>query len=264
MRYLFSFLLSMAAVWPAFAGVAIVNGLSHIHQTFAGAIVEGRIDIQNTGENLQNIRMYLRDYHFEASGESFYENPGTLNRSNAQWIHLGQAYFPLPAGQSLSIPYRVMIPQSAVLSGSYWSVIMVEGVPSLDDKGVKGSVQIQTLLRYAIQIVTNIGQNGKKNLLFDRAQLLKESGKSYLEVDISNNGDMLLRPELILQLYDMDGMLLRTLHSDPKKCYPGTSLRFQLPLDGLPNGLFKAVLLAECSEEDVFGVNLSLELTEDD
>ena len=41
--------------------------------------------------------------------------------------------------------------------------------------------------------------------------------------------------------------------------YPGCSARFRIDLSGLPAGRYKAIVVADCGDENVFGAQYDLE-----
>ena len=242
------------------ANIVIVNGLTHLHDVVPGETYRGTIEVQNTKSAEQMVKVYQRDYLFQHTGESFYPPPNEHARSNADWIDLSPTFFTLQPKEKTKISYEIKVPKADSLRGSYWSVIMVEGVKPLDDTSIKRGVNIQTQIRYAIQIATTVGKNGTRELLFLDAQTMEENGQRLLAIDIENTGEFLFKPDVSAEFFDEFGNSTGTFFTDPRKIYPLTSTRFLLDISEVPAGQYKALLLADGGDEDVFGINLELEI----
>ncbi len=243
------------------AGISVENGLTQVFKVNPGQTYTGEIEISNFGDKDQYARIYQRDYLFNYKGEAFYKKPGSIDRSNAKWIDINGNYVKVPAHKKLTVQYEIKVPDDSLLTGSYWSVILVEGVNEIDTNSFSKGVNIQTVMRYAIQVITNIGNTGMRKLEFMAADLVKEDSVRYLQVDLKNSGERYLRPVLKLELFDKSGKSAGVFTAQPRKTYPGTSVRIKVYLDAaLPEGIYQALLVADTGEDDVFGVNLSLEI----
>lgn len=245
------------------ANIVVVNGLTHLHDVVPGETYRGVIEIQNTKSSDQAVKVYQRDYFFRHTGESLYEAPGSLPRSNADWVDLSPTYLNLKPREKTKVSYEITVPATDSLRGTYWSVIMVEGVKPPDEDLLHRGVNIQTQVRYAIQIATTVGHTGKRELLFLDANIEEENGVRKLAIDIENPGDFMFKPDVSAELFDEQGSSIGTFFADPRKIYPLTSTRFWAEIGNLPVGKYKALLLADCGDEDVFGINLELEIPND-
>lgn len=247
----------------ASANIVVVNGLTHEHKASAGETYRGTIEVQNNSDEDQYVKIYQRDYLFYHTGEVLYKDAGSIARSNAKWITLSNNYTKLAAGQKLAIQYEVSVPKSDSLIGSYWSLVMVEGVNDIDTNSITGGVSIQSVMRYAIQIITNINETGLRQLEFVNVELLIEDSIRFLQVDIKNTGERFMSPELKLELFDSTGYSVGIFEAVKRKVYPGTSTRSRVIIGKIPPGLYQALLIADNGDEDVFGINLSLEIEDD-
>ncbi|MFK7982110.1 MAG: hypothetical protein AB8G86_19170 [Saprospiraceae bacterium] len=261
--FLIAFSFSLIFHISAYCSIVVINGLTHIHEANNGEIVRGVIEIQNTGFETRAVRVYQKDYLFSHSGEVFYNEPNSNPRSNAQWIDFSPSYLELAPQQKTVINYEITIPTGQELTGSYWSVLMVEGILPIAPELPKNGLNISTIMRYAVQVATNIGASGTHNLEFIEAKLDKIDGNPVGSVALVNSGERLLMPEVSIELFNEEGQSVSIVKTTKKKIYPGTSTRFFLDLGDLPEGTYQAVVLADCSEEDVFGLNLSLALGDD-
>lgn len=241
------------------ATIVVLNGLTHENQIQPGESYRGVIEVQNTGDTEKGVRVYLRDYWFSYKGESRHDPGGTLERSNAGWINFNPELLNLDPGEKATIDFEVQVPENDSLRGTYWSVIMVEGI-SKPDTTRKAGVTINTAIRYAVQIVTNIGNSGTRDIQFLGLDFARESENNVLNVFIENTGERLLRPELALELFDETGNSAGIVKADARKVYPGTSVGISLDLEGIKPGNYTGVLVADCDEDHIFGTNVSFEL----
>lgn len=243
------------------ASIVVLNGLTHESQAQPGETYRGIIQIQNAAkEETKGVRIYLRDYWFSYTGESRHDPAGTLKRSNAGWINYNPELLNLEPGEKATIDFEVTVPDADSLAGSYWSVIMVEGITTPDTANASRGVTINTAIRYAVQIVTNIGNTGTRDIKFLGLDLAKKDENNLLNVFVENTGERLLRPELALELFDEQGNSAGIVKADRRKTYPGTSVGITLNLEGIEPGKYTGVLVADCDEDYVFGTNVSFEL----
>ena len=105
----------MLAVLPACAGgnINVVGGLTRLMALKPGEKSDGRILIRNTGDAPQEVRANLNDYQFFADGRNLYDPPGSHPRSNAGWITFTPHQFTVPAGETVSIYYTIVVPEGA-------------------------------------------------------------------------------------------------------------------------------------------------------
>lgn len=242
------------------ANIVVLNGLTHENQSRPGETYRGSIQIQNTANKQKSVRVYLRDYWFSHTGESKHDPAGTLPRSNGPWISYSPELATLGPNETTTISFDVAVPDNDSLAGTYWSVIMVEGITPPDTSNANTGVTINTAIRYAVQVITNIGNTGKSDIQFLGLQLAKQQEKNVLDVVIENTGERILKPEMSLELFDDAGNTVAVIKAEKRKTFPGTSIRVQLILEGIEPGNYNGVLIADCSEDNVFGTNLSLEI----
>ena len=258
-KFIFIVIFLFAPVAMLHATIVVLNGLTHEKQLHPGESHRGVIEVQNTGNSEKGVKIYLRDYWFSYQGESRHDPGGTLERSNANWINYNPELLNLGPGEKATIDFEVQAPENDSLKGTYWSVIMVEGITKPDTTRSTG-VTINTAIRYAVQVITNIGDSGIRDIQFLGLDLARKNENNVLNVFIENTGERLLRPELALELFDEAGNSAGIVNADPRKVYPGTSVGITLDLKGIKPGDYTGVLVADCDEDHVFGTNVSFEL----
>ncbi len=242
------------------ANILILNGLTHEKNLLPGEKATETIELQNASNQVKSVNIYLTDYWFTHNGESHYDEPGTVPRSNAKWINVSQLFITLQPGEMRSLDFEVNVPAIDTLHGSYWSVIMIEGVAPPDTSRQENAITISTVLRYAVQVVTNIGNTGTRDLEFLQFNMTRIEGIAWLEAFLKNTGARALRPELGVEFFDGNGNSQGLRKADRKRLYPGTSVKISIPLEAILPGTYKGIVIADCDDDYIFGSELSIDL----
>lgn len=257
--YAFIFLFTLLPL-SIFASVEVIGSLKQVFNSNPGEVVKGQIKIQNNDPTDQEVRIYQTDFLFNSKDQTFYDEPSKLKRSNAGWINYSPKTVVLKSKESRMVDFEITVPKGDSIIGSFWSVIMVEGVEPIDPNQ-KGDLSIRTATRYAVQIVNEINDRGKGLLKFADPTLVKsEDGKKlFLAVDIQNEGEHYISPEVSMELYDSAGNLVKKITAPKRGLYPTTSTRFKLDLEGIPSKkTYSAMIVAAGSDDDVFGLEYTL------
>ena len=244
-------------------GVAVLNGLAHEFNVTPGNTYKGTIELQNASDEAQVVMLYQADIATKYTGETFYSDSVVNKRSNVNWIKLSNISFTVESKENRNIEFEITVPKSDKLIGTYWSVIMVEPRDPIHIQKDKSGVNIQSKVRYAIQIVCNIGGTGTTDLKFFNISQKKHNGKQYLEVDVENTGQVLINPILSLELFDNIGNSSPIIKSEKQRIFPSSSKRFLIELTNVKKGTYQGILIAECGIDDLFGVNITLHLKDD-
>ena len=122
-------LLAGVGAGTAWAGpVSVIGGLTREATLQPGGRTEGRIILRNNSNEPQEVKVYQTDYLFWADGRNEYGEPGSTPRSNARWIVHSPQQLTLPPKGTESVDYALQVPAQEGLSGTYWSVLMVEPI----------------------------------------------------------------------------------------------------------------------------------------
>lgn len=244
-------------------GVCVVGGLTREATLSPGSKSEGRVTlVNNTGEPCQ-VRVYQTDYLFYADGRNLYGDPGSAPRSNARWVTFTPHQVVVPARDMAPVDYTIQVPQDDQLTGTYWSMLMVEpletdgpGPPEAEEDKTK--VGLRTVLRYGIQLVTHLGDAGTRDLRFHGQRLLVADGKRLLQLDAENVGEQWLNPVLWVEVHDEKGAAVSRFDARKTRLYPGCSACFQLDLTALAPGSYNALIVADNEDDNVFGAQCKL------
>jgi hypothetical protein len=244
-------------------GGITVGSLTLERESQPGDVYSGSITLTNNGNVAQDVAVYQTDYLFYSDGSNQFGDPGTTARSNARWITFSPRSLQIPPHNSSQISYRVIVPQDTTLIGTYWSMIMIEEVPLASDTAIylaKNQAGIRQVTRYGAQCITQIGQSGTRQIKFARSGLVEnEEKKIELQVDVQNTGERWIVPSAWVELYDGEGKLAGRIDGERKRVFPGTSVRLRFGLDGLTHGKYKALVVLDNGDQNVFGAKYDLE-----
>jgi len=242
-------------------GQVSVSELSEEWVVKPGQIYRGGIEIVNVGEEPSPVEIYQTDYLFNCDGQKEYGSPGELPHSNADWVVFEPAFlrFTIPANSSITVPYTITVPDDLELVGTYWSMVHVL-LPVTEAPIASKGVVIRQRFEYGIQIVTDIGDTGVRNIGIIGSKLVETDEGYSLQVDIENTGEWWVRPEAWAELYDENGAVVGRFESPRKRIYPGCSVRHQFPLAGIQSGKYKALVIFDNGDEYVWGAQYDLEL----
>lgn len=240
------------------ASVEVLGSLKHVLNGKPGDVIKGEIKIQNNDVTDQEVKVYQTDLLYNLQENTFYDDPGSHKRSNATWIQFSPKSVILKGKEIRTIQYEITIPKADTLRGTFWSVLMVEGVVPIDPNQ-KGDLSIRTVTRYAIQVVTEIANKGIGSLKFLEPTLVKEGNKLFLAIDLVNEGEHYIAPDVSIELFDEKGASVMVISSPKKGLFPTTSSRFRFDLEGVPSGkTYQAMIVAAGQENDVFGLEYKL------
>jgi hypothetical protein len=257
----FGFIFIFMASSVSYGGLSITGGLTQEKKAGIGETYNGSILIKNTFAEAQEVKIYQTDYTFFFDGSNHYDPPGQMERSNADWLAFAPRRLVIPPGDTLTVNYTVKVPNDPNLVGTYWSMLMVEGVPKNSAESSQKKLNqpgIVQVIRYGVQIVTNIGDTGERNLKFLDTKVIREDKARFAQVDVENAGQRWLKPALWLELYGENGSYAGKFEAGVKRIYPNTSVRYKLDLTDLPDGSYKALLVADAGGDNVFGADYNL------
>ena len=259
-----SLLLALALASSSQAGVSVIGSLARSTSIKPGGSFDGVIVLQNNSAEPADVRVSQVDYLFYADGSNNYGEPGTAPRSNADWFTVTPSLLKLAPGELQSVRYQGTAPADAKLRGTFWSMIMVEpnsaaAITPADEAGKVG-VGLQTTIRFAVQIVTELGRDATTSLKVLEKSLVQAEGKRTFQLDIRNDGEQLLIPAMSVELFDDKGASVGKFDAGRARIYPECSVRAKVDLSSVPPGKYVAMVLLDSGEAEVMGAQYDLEL----
>src|SRR3989304_3350757 len=260
--------LLLFATGTAAAQVSVIGELSQDRETGPGETYSGTITIKNDSNEPQEAKVYQTDYLFFSDGTNRYGEPGSHPRSNAPWITFSPSFVTVPPQSTVIVSYTVAVPANTTgktLIGSYWSMLMIEGIPkgSPESSGArdkKAEMGIMQMIRYGIQIASHIANTGTRKIEFKNPKLVaNDKGGSTFQIDIENIGDLGIRPDVYLELFDEKGVSQGKFPGIRYRIYPGTSVRESIDVSAAPKGKYKALVVVDAGGDDIFGAQYDLQ-----
>lgn len=260
--------LSMFVTARAGAQITVPGKTVRESEARPGDRYSGSFVVANSSDEPQEVKLYQTDYFTTADGINSYGPAGSSPRSNGKWVSVGGSTLIIPPHASRDIAYTVVVPADSSLAGTYWSMVMVEGVPRASAESRQASrtqpnvqAAVVTRIRYAVQIVTHVGPAVKPEARFaaPAVRATKDGGK-VLVFDVINAGIRSFAPSFALELYAEDGTRVTATSATREITYPGTSLRQQFKLGALPPGTYRALVTMDAGHDAVFGAQYTLKL----
>lgn len=244
------------------AGIVILNGLTHSYKIENGKVYKGKVAIENTGNNPQSVKLFLQDFSYHSNGTIHYTALQSNQRTNGNWIRLNTNLVTLKGKEKTEVLYEITVPNNAMDPGSYWSVIIVEPVEDIKPSDNKPGVNITSVIRYAIQVITDYEtEKAKPDLTFESVKVEKEEGKQTVKIAIANNGTLYCKPTASIEIYNRKtGEKKGTYSSLAMGLLPSTSKTFPIDISKVPPDQYTATIIATDEEENAFAVNVELEI----
>lgn len=272
-RWLF---VALALVFISPPQMALANGfkvlgtLTRDARLQPGQKAVERIMVKNTSKELVEVEAKQSDYFFNSEGANRYDDVGTLPRSNGAWIEVSPQQLRIPPGETLAFHYTMEVPLDSDLLGSYWSMILISALPKdapIADPKKERAVAVSATLRYGIQMITEVGTEGKGSIKVTKASLTQGAPGAEgspapiaLEMSLENDGTRHVRPELWLEVYSDEGAPLGKFPGEAKRIYPGCSTKISVDLSALPRGHYNALMLADLGRDEVIGARYDLQI----
>jgi hypothetical protein len=246
------------------ANVVVVGALSIEKKVVPGEELKGFLTIRNDANDVSEARVFQTDYIFKYTGDAAYDKPGKNPRSNTSWITLNQEYVKLGPMENSQITYTVKVPDDPKLSGSYWSLIMIEPIektikdaPKKDSKKI--GLSINTVVRFGFQLTTTISDTGEKKLKITGKNVMTRDNKNYLEMDVENTGTLSIVPHPYAELFDQNEKFMGRFAGKARRIQPGCSVKFEIELP-VPAGSYKTLVVLDDQEDAVFGAEYTLDI----
>lgn len=247
------------------AGIVILNGLTHSYKIENGKVYKGKVSIENTSNNPQSVKLFLQDFGYHADGTINYTAVRTNKRTNGEWIKLNTNLVSLKGKEKTEVFYEITVPNQVADPGSYWSVIIVEPVEDIKPSDSKTGVSITSVIRYAIQVITDFEtEKAKPDLKFESVKVEKQEGKQTAMIAIANNGNLYCKPTATIEIYNRKtGEKVGSYSSLTMGLLPDNSKTFYIDISKIPQDKYRATIIATDEEENAFALNVELEVKND-
>lgn len=240
------------------AGIVILNGLTHVHESASGQLITGVIRLKNTDETEQRIIIYFNDLFQECGKETVLTADATHKNSIKNWLSTNVNEHVFTANEEYELIYTINVPNDVAFDGSYWGILMVEIEKPIKEDELEYGVKLESKVRYGIQIIADINERTPSELEFYDIKIEEPDGNKLINVKLKNLGAFHVEPTLVLEVFNTNGEPQKKEEVKFKKVYPNSCKGFTLDISGLPKGAYTAVLVADYGE-NIYSIDLEFE-----
>jgi hypothetical protein len=255
-------LLLLLSTIQAFSGVVILNGLTHVHSGEAGSQITGKIKIRNDSSKENRIILYKQDLILSCNNTSIFEykDVNANPRSMGNWLKVNVDEKILAPHEEYDLSYSINIPKNVNQKGSYWTVLMIEGADPIREQENE-SIQVGSKIRYAVQLITELGSFESPKLQFENVEYKKglNTTSNVVQIKLKNIGEYSAQTKVLLEIYDSKGTKLKVFQGTIRRIYPNLCNIFELEIKDLPKGTYDGVIIAD-NTKDLFGSNVSIKI----
>lgn len=248
-------------VFKSFSGVVVLNGLTHVHSGEAGNTVNGKVKIRNDSSKETRVIIYKQDLLLNCNKSMTFEykDINTNPQSMGSWLKVNVDEKILGPHEEYDLNYSISVPRNVTQAGTYWTVLMVESATLINEKDNQ-TFQVGSKVRYAVQLITDVGKYESSKLQFENVEYKKGvNTPNFISVQLKNTGLFSTQTQVVLEVYDLKGTKIKVFKGSPKRIYPNLCNVFELEMNDLPKGVYEGVIIADNSK-DLFGSNVSIKI----
>lgn len=242
----------------SFGAVVITNGLTQTHAIMSGQKITGKIEMKNESSKPARILIYKQDLSSYCDKNFNYGKSGSEAYSLEKYLKAVVDEKILAPMEQYVLFYSIDLTNTTLQDGSYWSVLMIEGAEPVKEEQSQG-MTINSVVRYAIQIIADVGPVKSPKLLFENIELKdREDAVKVLTFKMKNEGIYSSKTKILVEIYNENGKKIKTIEGLTKRVYPGQCNDFEIELREVPGGKYDGIIVAD-NGKDLFGANVSLE-----
>lgn len=116
-----------------------------------GTTQDFSINVQNSGREDQNLKIYFNDYYISPENTFVYKEPGHYSYSCAKWLKSQENKIEVPTGATAKANFDLTVPKKAEPGGHY-AVIFFEKIP----KESEGQTAAQAVPRVGVVMLVTV------------------------------------------------------------------------------------------------------------
>ena len=109
------FLLLFLSFQISNAGVVILNGLTHVHQSASGQLITGVISLKNTDATEQRVIIYFNDLFQECGSETVLTANDSHKNSIKNWLTTNVNEHVFTANEQYELIYTINVPNDVTI-----------------------------------------------------------------------------------------------------------------------------------------------------
>lgn len=242
------------------SNVLVLNGLTHEYSGQPGETVSGEVILINSSSENQRVTFDLNDAIFSCTANRFFTKDSTHIQSSRNWFVGDLMDRTLYPKEKFVYRFKIVIPHDETLVGSFWSMLMINIDKPIKEETLKDRIGLDTKVRYAIGLLTNVNSYDQVNLDFLDVDIVKNSGElsEILNIKVGSDSNFIEGVRLSLEVYDKNGNLVFEGDTKRNMIFPGYCRDFGIDISTLETGDYTCVLVANTREE-FFGTNFTLQ-----
>ena len=221
------------------------------------------LNVKNHTDKKKTYLLSLSDWEVTESGAVNYLNPGTSNKSCADWITLNPPFFELQPNESKKIAVILRVPDTPEANATKWTMLFVQEAKEQNetaaaDKGTKAGVTVNPSVGVYI-FQSPASYNNVAALIQNFREV--EKGK-IVAADVKNMGDVIVQGKVYLIVSDLQTAEEYQLEPREFTLLPGVTKTIQLSLpDSMAPGLYTLTAVLDYSpDKDLEGVIMDYEI----
>jgi hypothetical protein len=220
----------------------------YILQGQSGKTLENSIQVINTGTEAGTVRLYAVDMVTGQTGGSVFRLREDPIEMTGSWISLAADELTLAAGESRNVPFRIIIPAEARpghhLGGIVAEAVAQTEVADANNTADAASFQVTMQSRSAMAVQVNLPGAVVEQIDVRGISAGGNSGHQMLAIDMSNSGNVMLKPAGRLIVTDEAGQSLQDLAFSMDTFLPETAVDYPIFVENeaLPAGAYQATL----------------------
>lgn len=236
----------------AFSGIPVIRVEPQVMELEVpgGGFRRSLITVENVYEEPIHVLGYIKDLQFQPDGEIQLMEPGSVERSCADWVTVRPAEFNLSPGASKKIQLSIRIPDGE--DGGHYGKLVFDTYPlSAEASGLEPDTSLGSTLMVIVP-----GASEMEGTITGFEPSLTEDGKpSGFTMAFNNTGNVHVRPTGVIMVKDYMGDVLHEqfLEKDVPSILPGNSRQLKEVYNGeklLPGEYTATVVIDYGGETD--------------
>lgn len=177
-----------------------------MYEVNPGSSQTQQVFVRNKGNTEQSYVFNLADWLTDENGEVKYFEPGTINRSCAEWITVTPSVVTLQPNESARVNVTMLVPNDDM--STKWAMLFVESAK--EQTGPKAiDKDVQMGLTVSARIAVPVYQSPPSNTLYKGTiegltQTADDQGNMMFESQVINLGDKILNCKVYFTIMNLD------------------------------------------------------------
>jgi hypothetical protein len=222
-----------------------------------GTLIQNSVLFTNLGTTSGMLKLYPVDALTAPEGGTTFYKQSDPRKDVGSWITLSQQQVILKPGQTFAVPFKVNVPPNA-RSGQHVGGIAADD-QSVQTISARDKVDLHLQERHVLAVQVNLPGTPVEKLEVKNLHPDDSNRYQRLQIEITNTGNMMLKPNGNLQIFDSKGFRLQNLKFHIFTFLPQTSIMYPAYIQStaLPIGRYKAELTLSYGHHNVLSTTAS-------